>query len=554
MPVKYTSDEARRLMLEAGFEPLDPFVNAQTNWRSKCIKCEMESSPRFSHVVNKGTGCRFCSSNKISETDATDLMKSGGFDPLEPYPGAQRPWLCRCLTCGLESKPTFAGVKHLGAGCKFCNRNQLSKNEIETRLDLQKLKLQGSYVSSRVAMELHCLNCNFDFSATLKQIKNVIVPCPNCRELANLEFANEAARFMRSAGLEPLTTYVNNSTPWESTCLNCKRTVKPSFSSIRSGHSGCGYCAKVKVDEEVAIQVMEAAQLHPLDPFVSSKAKWRCLCLECGGEVYPRFANISSGNGGCTPCGTRRRAGLRTMDEEVARSFMIEAGIDPIEPYVNSATKWKSKCLKCSKIIFPMLNTIRNGDGGCKHCAKNYVEPAEARKLMIQHGFEPLVDYPGAGTGWLSRHSSCGREVAPMYSSIKSGGGCKFCTNKGFQFHLPGYLYLITNDSLNAHKIGVATSEIKQDRLKVHVRHGWMLYRKLHFDLGNDAYQLEQSMLNWLRNDKNLSPAVLQENMPQGGWSETFSSDEIDLPTVWDEVRRKYESMTLAELPVGRNE
>jgi hypothetical protein len=126
--------------------------------------------------------------------------------------------------------------------------------------------------------------------------------------------------------------------------------------------------------------------------------------------------------------------------------------------------------------------------------------------------------------------------VAPQYSSIKAGGGCKFCTNKGFQFHLPGYFYLITNEALHAHKVGISTSGIKQDRIESHVKHGWLLYRRMHFSLGNDAFLLEQATLKWLRQGLGLTGVLSPQEMPQGGWTETFSSDEIDLASVWKQV------------------
>jgi hypothetical protein len=364
-----------------------------------------------------------------------------------------------------------------------------------------------------------------------------MVPCPECRDKERIEFASDAVERMRSTGLEPLESYKNLRTPWLSRCMECKRVVNPQLGSIKSGHSGCIYCAGLKIDSEDAIVAMLSADLRPLDPFVSGKARWRCLCLQCGDETYPRYAAISNGQGGCIRCGIAKRAKSKTFDESVARQFMLDANLEPLEPYVNQKHSWKCRCLKCGNEVSPMLNTIRNGDGGCKYCGKNYVDPLEAKLFMESKGFTPQEEYPGANAGWLSIHNLCRNKVAPLYSSIKAGGGCKFCTNKGFQFHLPGYLYLVVNEKFGALKVGIATSGIRQDRLKIHVRYGWLLYRKMHFNIGNDAYLVEQEVLKWIREEMNIPAFLTSIDMPQGGWTETISHADIDLPTIWDKVR-----------------
>ena len=49
-------------------------------------------------------------------------MTEAGALPLEPYPGANRPWRCRCLTCNAEVKPRLANVRNKGNGpCKPCS-------------------------------------------------------------------------------------------------------------------------------------------------------------------------------------------------------------------------------------------------------------------------------------------------------------------------------------------------------------------------------------------------------------------------------------------------
>jgi hypothetical protein len=63
------------------------------------------------------------------------------------------------------------------------------------------------------------------------------------------------------------------------------------------------------------------------------------------------------------------------------------------------------------------------------------------------------------------------------------------------------------------------------------------LYKRLDVDSGEIAYLIEQEVLLWVRKELGLAVYVLKEQMPQGGFSETFDSTEIDLPVVWAKVR-----------------
>jgi hypothetical protein len=103
-------------------------------------------------------------------------------------------------------------------------------------------------------------------------------------------------------------------------------------------------------------------------------------------------------------------------------------------------------------------------------------------------------------------------------------------------FNKPAFIYLITSQELGAHKIGVSGKDIQTDRLKAHRKFGWDLYKRLEVGTGEIAFLIEQDLLQWLRTDLNLPVYVLREQMPQGGYSETFDATEIDLPTVWAKV------------------
>ena len=104
-----------------------------------------------------------------------------------------------------------------------------------------------------------------------------------------------AEAVMLKAGLKPLEPYTNNRDPWKSECLKCKREVHPAFSTIQQG-GGCAYCAGRKVDPKEAKAIMLNAGLEPLEPFISSKSKWKCIHIACGKIVHPAYRDIRALN------------------------------------------------------------------------------------------------------------------------------------------------------------------------------------------------------------------------------------------------------------------
>jgi hypothetical protein len=206
-------------------------------------------------------------------------------------------------------------------------------------------------------------------------------------------------------------------------------------------------------------------------------------------------------------------------------------------PFPGASIGWKSKHLACGKVVAPRYGYVKRGGSGCIYCSGLApISKSAARKLFLSRGFRPLEPYVNSKTPVRSIHKVCGREVSPLYGSIKDGGGCKFCSIGGINLLKPGFLYLITNESLNAHKIGIGGSEASNNRIREHEKFGWIVYQILDFEKAETAYEIEQEVLSWLRNDLGLGHHLLPEQMPQGGYTETVDSYEIDLPTIWEKV------------------
>ncbi|WP_156161764.1 hypothetical protein [Nocardia vulneris] len=104
----------------------------------------------------------------------------------------------------------------------------------------------------------------------------------------------------------------------------------------------------------------------------------------------------------------------------------------------------------------------------------------------------------------------------------------------------------MTHEGWGAHKIGITSTNSSSDRLSVHRKYGWKLYRSRLFNLGADAYAVEQAVIKRIRGEFDLAQYLSAEEMPQGGATETVNSNEISLPEVWRLVGDEIAKMEMA--------
>jgi hypothetical protein len=338
-----------------------------------------------------------------------------------------------------------------------------------------------------------------------------------------------AEALMLRAQLQPLEPYKSSRAKWKCKCLNCKKIVYPSHSHIKQGTNGCIYCAKGQyVDPKDAKKLMIKAGLKPLEPYKGSGLKWKCIHIACGQIVFPTYSGIQQGGGGCIEC-----AGVAKKSNEYATRIMLKAKLKPLEPYKGATARWKCKCMKCNKTVYPSYSGIQQGGSGCIYCAKGqYVDPKDAKKLMIENGFKPLEKYIKNDSKWKCIHLKCGKVVYPKYIEIRAGkGGCRTCATSGFQIDKQSYIYLITNKDFGSHKIGIANvAKYKyNDRLEKHKKDGWKVAKVWNFQDGLVVMSIEAKIFKIIREDLALPPFLSKGQMKFGGETETMSADSITL-------------------------
>lgn len=244
-----------------------------------------------------------------------------------------------------------------------------------------------------------------------------------------------AEAVMLKAGLQPLEPYKNSRSNWKCKCLKCGDVVSPKYGSIKSGHGGCGICARNIPDLKNILQVMKNARFKPLEPYKTALTKWKCKCLVCKNIVYPKYNTIQQGKGGCDTCGTVKRTITMTMSKEKAVAMMLKAKLQPLVPYKNSQTRWKSKCLRCKKITQPTLSSIQQGHIGCLTCGfkitadKLKKDEKAAVAVMLKQGYITLEPYKSSNTLWRCKCVTCGKISKPTFGSVQYGKGiCVYCS------------------------------------------------------------------------------------------------------------------------------
>lgn len=342
-----------------------------------------------------------------------------------------------------------------------------------------------------------------------------------------------AVAVMVSAGLPPAVPYPGAGAPWQCSCLRCGHTVTPRFGNVKKGSGGCGFCSGRFVDAGELGRKMERFGWELLEPYTSSQHPWRVRCRACQRETTKRWNDVVSGKPGCRFC-----AGRAVTPSEAIAS-MREARLEPQVPYPGGHAPWPCQCMDCDAMVAPNLNTVRASGSGCRHCAwrrsglaiRTHDDVATA--AMEDRGFTPEEPYPGSHAKWWCVHNACGTRLQVRHHDIVDGGtGCSSCSVSGFKPTLPADLYLITHPGLNCHKIGIAGRH--SNRLALWGKQGWSCYRTRYFDVGGDAYQVEQAVLRWIRTELHL-PAYLGVG---DGRSETVCADGISLDELWGAAER----------------
>lgn len=315
----------------------------------------------------------------LDEVAADEMRRLGGVDPLEPYPGAGRPWRCRCLTCGAEARPRLSTVRSGARGCRRCAHRAVRTVEDD---------------------------------AVTEMIKR--------------------------GNATPLEAFRGVKIPWLCRCNRCGKEVTPRLGSVRAGRGACRYCGRratsvaQRVPDDVAFAEMKRkGKATPLEPYPGRSVPWRCLCDRCGKEVTPTFGSVRQGGLACKHCAARERGQAQRLSEAQAVEEMKRLGrATPLEPYPGVNAPWMSRCDRCKRIVTPRLSSVRGGRSACRHCGHaergmtRRTAEGDAVEIMQRVGnTTPIEPFPGGSKRWACRCNVCQRVGHPTYANVRAGNG-----------------------------------------------------------------------------------------------------------------------------------
>ena len=544
-----TPSEAWQEFRVAGLSPLEPYPGrVETPWRARCRRCNKEVNPRLNVVRRSATACKHCAKEVGAATlrakaaaTAVAEFRAAGLEPLEPYVRVRDNVKSKCLSCGEMVTPSLERIRAGGRGCRPCSLRRAwarkhPKRAAEAKRLMRNARLEPlvDYPGTLEPWRCQCKRCDAIVTPTHNAVKQGGSGCRACSYRLRGEKRRvpsaEAWKVMKSAGFVPLDPYPGAGEPWRSRCLTCQQVSTPRLHTARRG-SRCRFCFQPRHDGEVAAKEIRSYGLVALEPFRSVNEPWRVRCLDCGNESTPRYGKILKKAGKvCKHC-----SGKAVLPEDAVR-VMQKHGYEPLEPYPGSLGRWRCKCRTCGRERFPTHASVKSQGTRCAYCMHVIADGDEAADFMRSRGLEPLVAYPGASVGWKCRCTKCEKIVKPTIGTIRAGGGCRYCAERGIQYDKPCDIYLITHEGLGAHKIGIGAPS--GYRIRRHRQEGWELYRKRTFKTGNRARKVEQAVLEWLRIDLELPPGVRQQDMPQAGWTETVPASTVELPDIWEMVER----------------
>lgn len=331
MSRKIDPQVAEARMISAGLQPLEPYKNAISDWKCKCLTCKKIVISRYNRI-QQGSGCPLCAYRaggmkiRLSEAKALEKLKEYNLEAIDAYEKSDVKWKCRCLRCGEIVYPKLKNLQRGDGGCYKCGK--------------------------KIAGEKNKLD------------------------------ENQAVLIASKAGFTPLEPYKNALSKWKMIHLLCGATVYPklnTLTSIQDGRLGCVVCS----GHQVAIGINDLATTHP--NIASEAYEWNPTEVTAGSQLrrhwkcsneHTWIAPIStrtSGHG-CPYCtGKKVFVGfndLLTINPAIAKEAFEW---DPSTTTVGSSKRVKWRCEEGHVWVTSVLSRSRGY--GCPTCANSGFDP-----------------------------------------------------------------------------------------------------------------------------------------------------------------------------------
>jgi hypothetical protein len=482
-----------------------------------------------------------------------------------------------CSICA--GKTVVEGINDLGSA----NPALAGEWDYQKNIDLDPTDI--SVASNKKVWWLCRSNQNHSWSASPNDRKKT--GCPFCAGRSILSGENDLATISPllasqwatdlNGGKKPESIGAgSNSKYWWICPADSRHIWKASLQNrVRKGY-GCPICANLLVlsgfnDLRTKFPLvakqwdMEKNQgKRPSEVLFGTETKYWWTCPK--DDRHSWQASVSSrtlGASGCPVClNLKIVSGVNdfaTTHPELVKSWHLTRNLPTLPSQIGAGTHkpfWWT-CSKHSDHEWKTPLVSRLGGSGCPYCSN--------QKVLT--GFNDLLTVnPDLAGDWHPTKNAdvFANSVAPnsnkkfwwvcfndsshvwlaSVSSRNSGTGCPRCANSGFDTSRRGLFYFIQHQGFYANKVGITNPDRKTNRIEKWKKAGWVIFKTVEWEEGTKILELETQILRWIRKEMALPPFLSPEDMsPLGGWSETFSMDEISEISVMEKIDQEWNQL-----------
>src|SRR4051812_20178471 len=164
--------------------------------------------------------------------------------------------------------------------------------------------------------------------------------------------------------------------------------------------------------------------VRALDPYPGLTAGWGGGGVAWGQEVQARLKSARRYGRAHPHCPANPKR-TRKLPEAVTRAVMLGAQLLPLEPYTDSKTPWRCRCLSCgAEDITPTYNKVQQENHGCRHCGierrarlKRH-DPLQMEAAYRRLGGIPDGGYTGVDDPWPGVCAEVGHRVVRTWRQI----------------------------------------------------------------------------------------------------------------------------------------
>ena len=180
--IRIDPQEAKQDYLKAGLKPIGKYPGANKAWDAQCINCGKRVTRTLNRIRAGRYACPYCSGRRLTNTDATKVLKAAGARPLEPFEGIYKKWKSQCLTCFRQINPSLANVRDGHSPCVYCSGKKVDAESAKNFAISKGLQPIGKYPGATKRWKVRCLKCKriSSVSWVTLQLKRKNAGCSSC--------------------------------------------------------------------------------------------------------------------------------------------------------------------------------------------------------------------------------------------------------------------------------------------------------------------------------------------------------------------------------------